>query len=159
MSTESPLHPKRAGSNVEAVVIDTEPGLEYVGDSEAEWHDAQTTKLLTPTAERPVDGVCVVEDGTPTEIKAVIPEHQNGRSGTFYIRRKAHDQLLDAGGVYYLTVYAPKPDTPLLASRITPAATVDRLLQDYWYDNGRREVAKLSWPRVISKDRVYGGGV
>ena len=164
MSSETsanPLHPKRAGSSVEAVVINVEPGLELVGDSEATWHDARTTQLLTPTDERPFGGVCVVECDTPVEIKGTLPEHKNGNGtapGRWYIKRPTHEKLEDANGVYYLCVYAPKPSTPLLATMIVPAATVGALLESNWYENRGRDVARLSWTRVIDEDAVFGGG-
>jgi len=115
----NPLHPKRAGSRVESVVVDTEPALTTVGDSEATWHDAATVDQLTATPERPLDGWSVVPSDTPVEIKATVPEHQNGDGtvpGRWYLKRKAHGQLVAADGVYYLTVYAPKPATPVIAS-------------------------------------------
>jgi hypothetical protein len=157
----NPLHPKRAGSSVEAVVINAEPQLTFVDDSDAEWHDARTTGLFEPTHERPFDGLCLVEVGTPVEIKATLPEHQNGERtapGRWYIKRPSHERLVDANGVYHLNVYAPRPSTPLLASVVVAAATIDDLLTGYWYQNRGRDVARLSWPRVIDENRVTGGG-
>jgi hypothetical protein len=151
------MHPKRTGSSVEAAVIETEPALAYVGDSDAEWHDAETTAVLTPRQDRPLGGVCLVEAETPVEIKGCIPEQQNGSGttpGRWYIKRESHDQLHAAGGVYYLAVYAPRPSTPVIAALVVPAATVGDLLDGSWYENGRREVAKLSWPRVIDETEV-----
>lgn len=162
MSSESanPLHPKRAGSSVESVVINREPDLEFVGDSEAAWHDARTTGLLTPTNERPFGGICVVESDTAVEIKGTLPEHENGNRkapGRWYIKRPTHEKLESENGVYYLTVYAPRPSTPLLAAMIVPAATVGDLLTDSWYENRGRDVARLSWTRIFDRDAIGGG--
>lgn len=157
----NPLHPKNAGSSVEAVVVQREPALEWVGDSEARWHDARTTKLMTPTNERPFGGVCVVERDTPVEIKAVVPEQSSEapQKGRWYINRETHERLQRAGGVYYLTVYAPKPATPLLAARVVPAATVGDVMAGHWYDSGRdRQVGQLTWTKIIDERRVQRGG-
>jgi len=158
----NPLHPKNAGSSVEAVVIQREPALEFVGDSEAHWHDARTTKQMTPTNERPFGGVCVVERDTPVEIKGVVPEQSSTskpQKGRWYINRETHETLAAAGGVYYLTVYAPKPSTPLLASRVVPAATITAVMAGHWYDSGRdRQVGQLTWSKIIDESRVQRGG-
>nr|WP_201289231.1 hypothetical protein [Halovenus carboxidivorans] len=151
------LHPKRTGSSVEAAVIEREPALAPVDDREAEWHDAETVEVLAPRPNRPLGGVCLVEPETPVEIKGCIPEQSNGDGqtpGRWYIKRVSHDQLVDAGAFYYLTVYAPLPETPLIASMVVPAATVGDLLDGSWYDNGRREVAKLGWPRIFDREVV-----
>jgi hypothetical protein len=151
------MHPKRTGSSVEAAVIDTEPALSPVGDSTAEWHDAETTDVLTPRQDRPLGGVCLVESQTPVEIKGCIPETGNGdhsTTGRWYIKRQSHDQIEAEKGVYYLTVYAPRPSTPIIAALVVPAATVGDLLAGSWYDSGRQTVAKLSWPRVIDETEV-----
>jgi len=164
MSGESAnlLHPKRAGSSVEALVINQEPNLTSVGDSEAEWHDARSTDQLHPRAERPLDAWCVVPDDVPVEIKSAVPEHSNGGSetvtGRWYIKRHAHQRLLEVDGVYYLVVYAPVPDTPLVATQITPAARLDHLLEDKWYQCRGRDVARLRWNEIIDEDRVHRGG-
>lgn len=161
IESSNPLHPKRAGSSVETVVINTEPQLEFVDDVHAEWHDARTTGLLTPTNERPFGGVCVVERDTPVEIKGTLPEHNNGdytTAGRWYIKRPTHERLEKANGVYYLTVYAPKPSTPLLAQLVVPAATVGDILSEKWYANRGRDVARLRWTALINEDRVQRGG-
>ena len=158
IAPSNPLHPKRTGSAVESVVIDSEPALSYVDDSDAEWHDAVTTALLTPTRGCRFGSICVVERDTPVEIKGCIPEQQNGRRSTvgrWFIKRDAHDRLEDERGVYWLTVYGPVPQTPILAQRVVPAAVVGDLLEDSWYDNGREGVVgKLSWTTVIDETEV-----
>lgn len=154
---QNPMHPKRTGSSVESVVIDGEEGLSTVGDREAAWHDAVTTTALTPTDERPFGSICVVETDTPVEIKGCLPEVQNGDgtvSGRWYIKREAHEQLTESSGVYWFTVYAPRPETPILAQIVVPAAVVNDLLAGSWYDNGRREVAKLTWTTILRESEV-----
>lgn len=160
MVTDTALHPKRAGSSVEARIVDTEPALEPVSDREADWHDARTTAPLEPRPDRPLDAWCVVTSDTPVEIEAAIPEHRNGVSetvpGRWYIKRQAHAQLVRADAVYYLTVYAPTPDTPLLAAQLTPAAHLDDLLEGRWYECRGRDVARLSWESLIDPGRLSG---
>jgi hypothetical protein len=156
-SIDNSMHPKRTGSSLEAAVIDPNTGIEFVPDTRAEWHDAVTTSLLTPSVERPFVGICVVETGTPVEIKGTIPEQSNGDSNTagrWFVKRASHERLLKERGVYWLCVYAPSPLTPILAERIVPASIMDELLAGSWYDNGRREVAKLSWTTLIDREEV-----
>lgn len=152
------MHPRRTGSSVESVVVDTEPALRWVGDGTAEWHDAETTEVLTPRQDRPLGSVCLVESETPVEIKGCLPETSNGAGSTtkgrWYISRANHERLVDAGGVYYLTVYAPSPSTPIITALVVPAATVDDLLAGRWHDSGRGEVAKLSWGSIIDETEV-----
>ncbi|SDJ52393.1 hypothetical protein SAMN05216226_104223 [Halovenus aranensis] len=150
------MHPKRTGQSVEAAVINAEPALDSVSDRENHAWDALTTAAMSPTLDRPFGGICVVESNTPVEIKGCIPETSNGSGtvpGRWYIKRESHDQLATEGGVYWLTVYAPRPETPILSQLVVPAATVGDFLDGSWYDNGRRTVAKLTWTRVLnSKD-------
>ena len=158
MSDANPMHPKRTGSSVEAAVIQTEPALSTVTDTEATWHDAATTAVLTPRHDRPLGGICLVEADTPVEIKGCIPAVENDghqTAGRWYIKREAHAQLCEERGVYYLTVYAPRPSTPIIAAIVVPAATIGDLLVGSWYDSGRYDrVAKLSWPAVIDESEV-----
>lgn len=139
-SASHAMRPEACGDSVEGAVIAREP-LEYVSDHIAGWHDARTTDVLVPRDSRPMAGICVVESDTPVEIKGCIPEQGNGSSttpGRWFIRKASHDKLLDARGAYYFCVYAPSPSTPLLAALIAPAAIVDDLLADSWYDPNRR---------------------
>ena len=156
---ENPMHPKRTGSSVESVVVDGNPELESVPDTVAHWHDARTTDLLVPDDDRPFGGVCLVESETPVEIKGTIPTQSNGErdtAGRWFVKRASHERLLKECGVYCLCVYAPSPSTPILAERIVPASIIDELLAESWYDNGRREVAKLTWTTLIDREEVDG---
>jgi len=148
------MHPKNTGASVEVAVINSEPGLDWVSDRESRWHDAKTTDVLTPKRGRPFGGICVVESETPVEIKGCLPEHADGRSGGWFVKRDAHERLESENGVCWLVVYAPKPSTPILSEIVVPAATVGDFLRGSWYDNGRREVAKLTWTRVLDEEGI-----
>jgi len=159
-----PLAPKAVGTSVESDQIQFEP-LEAVHDSEATWCDARTVALWTPSSDRPFLGTCVVESGTSIEIKAASVSRSNGTrqsAGHWYIKRAAHERLLADAGVYLLTVYAPRPSTPILASVVIPASLLDEHLTDRWYDvDGSRSeerVAQLTWSALIDSEDVDGSG-
>jgi len=155
---------KAIGGSVESEVIDTDPKLEYVPDSETERYDAITVDCLDPSCERPHLGIPLVESGTEVEIKGACVVRSNGSRqspGHWYIRRESHEWLLDFAGVYLLAVYAPREDTPILRSVIIPASLLDEILAEYWYvsracDRPDRTVAQISWTRVIDRERVPG---
>ncbi|WP_436931654.1 hypothetical protein [Halosimplex halobium] len=155
---------KKRGDSVESAVIDADPALEFVGDSVATWHDARTTECLDPSYERPFLGVPLVERDTEVEIKGACETRSAGvsrqRSGAWYIKRQAHERLLEAGGVYLLAVYGPRPDTPILRSVIVPASILDEHLDGRWYevdaDRSETEVAQLTWTVLIDRERVPG---
>jgi len=156
---------KAIGSSVEGAAINAEPALEYVGDSEATWHDAQTIECWSPTTRRPFLGTPVVESHTPVEIKGCCVVRSNGtrqRPSQWYVKRSAHERLLDAAGVYLLAVYAPRDETPILRSVVIPASLLDEHLDGSWYDvqgdRSEREVAELTWTNVIDRERVPGAG-
>ncbi|MXV63873.1 hypothetical protein GS429_17760 [Natronorubrum sp. JWXQ-INN-674] len=147
---------KASGDFLEGEIVQTIDALEYVGDRTATWHDATTTAVLEPDRSLPFYGIVLLESETPVEIKGCQIETSNGdRSarGRFYVKRSAHDQLLEAGGMYLLVVYLPRPGLPQVARAIVPATLVDELLADRWYDVGgsrsEQEVAKLAWSHVI----------
>lgn len=157
-----PLHPKRAGTSVEDRIINREDALAWVSDREQTAWDAKTTGVIDWRDGVPLGGVCVVEAGTPVEIKGCLPERSNGdrsTAGHWYVKRETHETLADAGGVYWLTVYAPQPETPILAELVVPAATVGDVLAGRWYDSGRREgeVAQLTWTTLIGREAVEDG--
>ena len=154
---------KQRGSSVESAVIDTEPALEYVGDSEATWHDARTVRCFGPQPDRPFLGIPVIEAGTAVEIKGACVVRSNGdreTAGQWYVKRDAHERLLSAAGVYVLVVYAPRPETPILRAVVIPASLLDEHLAGRWYDvdadRSEDEVAQLSWPTIIDRERVPG---
>ena len=73
--------------------------------------------------------------------------------GRIRVKRGAHEQLLEASGMYLLVVYLPRPGLPQVARAIVPATLVDELLSGRWYGVGgsrsEQEVAKLAWSHVI----------
>ncbi|WP_436924937.1 hypothetical protein [Halosimplex amylolyticum] len=151
------------GESVEGAVINSDPALEAVGDSVATWYDARTIRCLDPCYERPFLGIPLVEKGTEVEIKGACVVRSNGSrqsAGHWYIKRAAHEKLLDTGGVYLLAVYAPYEDTPILRSAIIPASILDEELGGRWYevdaDRSEKEVVQLSWPVIIDRERVPG---
>ena len=153
--------PKASGDFLEADVVQTVDALEYVGDRTATWHDARTTALLEPSRDLLFFGVCVVEPEVPVEIKGCQIETSNGSRSThgrYYVKREAHEQLLETAGMYLLVVYLPRPGLPQVARAIVPATIVDELLRGRWYDVGgdrsEEEVAKLAWSHVFNPDGV-----
>ncbi|WP_049928660.1 hypothetical protein [Halopiger goleimassiliensis] len=170
MSRASTLEsPKASGDALEADVIQAIDALEYVGDRTATWHDARTTALLEPRETLPFYGIVVVEPETPVEIKGCQIRTSNGSRSTrgrFYVKRDAHEQLLEAAGMYLFVVYLPRPGLPQVARAVVPATIVDELLAGRWYDvDGNRsesEVAKLAWshvlePVAVDSERTVGG--
>mgnify|MGYP006288903579 CR=1 FL=1 len=146
-------HSKSLGTTLETWLIDWYDSLRSVGDPEATWHDAETTAAWYPSGITPFCGICVIERGTPVEIKACAREGSNGPDrdspGHWYIKKDAHDRLLEAAGSYLLAVH-DGPDA-VLARRVIPASLLDEFLKDRWYRSGRSEgvVCQLSWPRLI----------
>jgi len=162
--------PKASGDALEAAVIQRVDALEAVTDYVATWHDAVTTDLLVPDNRLPFYGICLVEAETPVEIKGCQIRTANGRSsarGRFYVKRDAHDQLLEAAGMYLLVVYMPRPGLPQVVRALLPASLLDEHLRGRWYDvDGSRsenQVAKLSWsvlidPGTVDPQQPIGGG-
>ncbi|AXR77687.1 hypothetical protein [Natrarchaeobaculum sulfurireducens] len=158
---------KASGDALEADVVQAVDALEYVGDRTATWHDAKTTTLLEPSEWLPFYSIVVVEPDTPVEIKGCQIRTSNGSRSTrgrFYVKRAAHERLLEAAGMYLFVVYVPRPGLPQLARALVPASIVDELLRGKWYDVGgsrsESEVAKLTWSHVIDPKIVdsVGGG-
>ncbi|WP_247729480.1 hypothetical protein [Halovivax limisalsi] len=153
--------PKASGDAIEADVIQSIDALRYVGDGTATWHDAETTGLLEASTSLPFYGIVVVEPETPIEIKACQVRTSNGSRSTrgrFYVKRRAHQQLVDAAGMYLFAIYVPRPGLPNQARALVPATLVDELLKERWYDvDGERSeqsVAKLAWSHVIDPATV-----
>ncbi|WP_247002301.1 hypothetical protein [Halosolutus gelatinilyticus] len=161
-SRTSPLEsPKASGDAIEAAVVQDVTELEYIGDRTASWHDARTSALLEPRRSLPFYGIVLVETGVPIEIKGCQIETSNGSRSTrgrFYVKRAAHEQLVDAAGMYLFVVYLPRPGLPQVARAIVPASIVDELLAGRWYDvdgsRSEQEVAKLAWSHVIDPANV-----
>ncbi|QLG51093.1 hypothetical protein [Natrinema halophilum] len=152
---------KASGDALEAEIVQVVDELEYVGDRTTTWHDARTTAVLEASRSLPFYGIVLVEPDVPIEIKGCQIETRNGgRStrGRFYVRRAAHEQLLEAAGMYLFVVYLPRPGLPQVARAIVPATLVDELLTGRWYDvdgsRSEQEVAKLAWSHVIDPASV-----
>ncbi len=113
--------PKASGDAIEVKIVKVVAELEYVGDRTATWHDARTSTLLEPQRSLPFYGIVIVEPGVPVEIKWCQIETSNGNRSThgrFYVKQAAHEQLLEAAGMYLLVVYLPRPGLPQVARAI-----------------------------------------
>ncbi|APW99953.1 hypothetical protein CHINAEXTREME_20235 [Halobiforma lacisalsi AJ5] len=162
MSRTSELEsPKASGDFLEGEIVQRIDALEYVDDRTADWHDAKTTAVLEPDRTLPFYGVVLLEPEIPVEIKGCQYQTSNGEyptHGRYYVKRRAHDRLLEAGGMYLFVVYVPRPELPQLARAVVPATIVDELLAGRWYNVGgsrsENEVAKLSWSNVIEPEGV-----
>ena len=153
--------PKASGDHIEADVVQHIDALWHVSDRTATWHDARTTAVLEPSEELRFYSIALVEPYTPVEIKACQIKTSNGSydtDGRIYVKRDAHEALLDAAGMYLIVVYLPRPGLPQVARAIVPASIVDELLCGRWYDvDGERSegsVAKLRWSRVVDPDSI-----
>jgi len=151
---------KQLGEGVAADVLQLFDELEGVEDTEATWHDAVLIDHLWPgdPSRLRFGGICVACEGHPVEIKAALVRRSNGdrdSPGHWYIKRQAHERMLDAAGHYLLVVYQQRGGRRHLARIIVPAATMDDLLRSKWYEvNGDRsenEVAQLSWPTLLDE--------
>ncbi|WP_254807406.1 hypothetical protein [Natronosalvus amylolyticus] len=152
---------KASGDALESDLIQQIAPLEFVDDRTATWHDARTSTLVVPSTKLPFYGICLLERGTPIEIKGCQIETGNGSRSTrgrFYIKYEAHRQLLEAAGSYLLVVYVPRPGLPQVARAIVPASLVDELLRGRWYDvdgnRSEKQVAKLAWNHVIDPETI-----
>lgn len=151
---------KRVGQRSQSALIQRVENLRYVGDSEARWHDAIAEGLITPARALPFVGICVLEAGTPVEIKsaAVIYGEKSQRPGRFQLRQSQHERLVEAGAVYAFIVGDPSPDRELLAAKIVPAVAVTDLVSSWIETDGREPYAQFAWTRIFSKTAVNRGG-
>lgn len=145
---------KAIGTEIEQQVTAIDE-LDRVGDDVAEWYDAVTTAVLEPRIGLRFGGICLLERGTPVEIKGTSLKQSNGTddiAGRWYVKRDAHERLVDERGAYWLAVYRGDPSA-VLYQMIVPAATIGDLLVGSWYDSQRPEgdVAKLSWKKLFGR--------
>ncbi len=144
---------KESGETVEGNVIQCVPELRYVSDRTAEWHDAETIALFEPPHDAVTFyGINLLAVGIPVEIKAAQIWYESGQRGRFYIRKRQHERLLDAGGAYLFAVYVPRPDHPVRAMGVMPASLVDELLPDGWTSrdrSGEEGYRQLAWSRIL----------
>lgn len=153
---------KLVGEDVEDLVLQDVDALHPTDDPDAH-HDAVVDGLLTPTDRLPFGSICLLEDGTPVEIKACKQSTSNGVGdvpGRWFFKGRddgQHAHLLEQAGAYLLVVYSDvdDDDRELVELLVLPATIVDELLADAWYDSGRREgaVAKLHWTNILDDNR------
>lgn len=107
------------------------------------------------------NGLLVASKGTPVEVKAAAYRKRDGRTqrrGDVHIRRHGHEALLERDGEYVVVVYDGDPLAPeWLAARMVSARTVDAHVTS-WCRDGRDEVARLPWSRLMDSRRVAPGG-
>jgi hypothetical protein len=146
---------KRAGENAEGAVLEAVDGLAFVPDDESEHIDARVIELVEPSTTLPFVGICVLEAGTPVEIKSAIPRLASGRRGRFYLRREQHRNLRDAGGSYLFSVCEPRPAREPVAMKVVPATVVDEAIAS-WRSGGddRPECAQVAWSRIFDPAEV-----
>lgn len=151
--------PKEQGEAVAEVVVSVIDPLEHVPDDVAEWHDARLQDVLvTGSIATLLEHVAVPAD-TPIEIKAAQKRISNGagvRRGRWYIKRDAHERLLESAGHYALVVYEPGGE--ILELVVVPADVVDEFLAGRWTAAsaawGDADVCKVTWSRLIDAERI-----
>ncbi|RLM83723.1 hypothetical protein D3D02_17115 [Halobellus sp. Atlit-38R] len=148
---------KRVGERVEGTLIQMIDPLRYVPDTEAEHYDARTEALLTPSADLPFVGICVLEAGTKVEIKSTgVVYGKAQRRGRFKLRKPQHEELLATGGVYLFAVCAPNDDRDVIAAKIIPATLVDEL-EFSWVTNDRGAPdTQLAWSQLFDVTEIEG---
>lgn len=150
--------PKAAGEAIEAEVLQVVDALAYVGDGEAEWHDARVDGLLEPSDLVTFGSTPLLEHGTPVEIKAA-QRLNSGQRGRYFIRERQHDRLVAEAAAYLFAVYDPRT-RDLLAMLAVPASIVDELLPDGWTnveaDRSETGYRQLAWSRLFDTESVEG---
>ncbi|WP_435067686.1 hypothetical protein [Haloplanus sp. C73] len=149
---------KRAGERVETHVVSRVTELNLVPDDVAIEYDAVATTAVYPASDLPMVGLCVVNRGTPVEIKSVVRRMSTGERGRFYLRPEQHKALVDAGGVYLFAV-CTSDDRDVLALKIVPATVLEDLIPS-WLDggDGRSDYSQLAWTNVFDVCEVEERG-
>lgn len=132
------LNPQQIAAREQHVIAQAPLGLVHVPDAETQAYDAT---LLN--AENPVP----VDIKTCQEWLAVTGSNGNRRRGRFFIRRGAHERLVDLGGLYLFGVL--DGDGDLLRCEVIAAERVDRRFVDDWTNGGRDDVVQLNWSVVF----------
>jgi hypothetical protein len=98
--------------------------------------------------------------GTPIEIKAAALEISDGtrtRSGRWYLRQRAHEELIERDGSYCLVVYELEDggdleDIEILSTTIVPARILESLIGSWSPVDraGEGAVSMLAHSRVVS---------
>ena len=95
------------------------------------------------------------------EIKSAAYRISNGGStcrGRFYLKKKAHQWLIDHDGYYLFIVHDFSRSLSMLAGKVVKASDINPTWSDV---DGRRsegKVAKISWGTVIEPETVAGPG-
>lgn len=151
----APPSSRDSGDAVAANVVQVVEALQHVGDATAEWHDAVTTTLVTPTSAAPAQlySIPLLEAETPVEIKAAQVRLGSGARGRYFIRQRQHERLVEEDAVYAFATYEPKPRHPVRTVAFVPASIVDELLPDGWTvvdaDRSEQGYRQLAWSRVF----------
>ncbi|WP_049890516.1 hypothetical protein [Halogeometricum borinquense] len=146
---------KRGGNAAESAVHQLVDGLRYVPDSEAEHYDAEVVELLSPSADLPFVGICLLEVGVAVEIKSAMAVYgQAQRRGRFLIRQSQHEHLLDVGGVYLFAVCEPTPARDVISMKVVPASLVDELEFSWVGRDTRAPYAQFAWSRIFVPEEV-----
>lgn len=167
MATEQPVvdtdqPPKLVGDAHETQTCNDLDALEPVDDQDADWHDAQLVAPLTAADDLRLFGQAAIPAGRPVEIKSCqqwISDGADGRRrGRWYIKRNAHQQLVDHHGVYLFVVY--HGDTGQVLSRIAAPSykigTRTREWSDVSGEWGDAEVSKLTWTALLDPELLAG---
>jgi hypothetical protein len=148
---------KRLGERVEATVIQRVDGLRAAPERDSR-HDAVAEQCLAPTERLPFAGICLVERGTPVEIKSVAAvQGEREATGRFYLREGQHAALLADAGVYIFVVAVPVPNRDPLAMKLVPASLVDELRGSWIEVEDRCTHTKLAWSHVFRESEVSDG--
>jgi hypothetical protein len=148
---------KAAGKRVEAEVVQVVDGIEPVSDDDAR-ADSRATTAMYPSQDLPFSSICVVESGTPVEIKsAMVRATAANERGRYYLRRDQHEFLLNQRAVYLLAVCKPTPQREILSKRIVPAAVVNEFRHPWKTPDDRPAYDQLAWSVLIDSRRINGG--
>jgi hypothetical protein len=99
------------------------------------------------------DAVVGARTMRPIEIKATRATYRNGRSGRFRLRKRQHDALDDAGGMYVFALYDGDGEESLSIrdEAIISTDGVERNIAPNWTSDAGRaggRKAKISWRDV-----------
>jgi hypothetical protein len=147
----TPSDARELGETIEDAVCDDVGPLDPVSDAEAEWHDARAGEQIT-TDDVELLGRLAVDAGTPVEIKGAQVEISDGtrmRAGRWYLKRDSHRRLLEADGVYALTIHSGGVPSRIA---LAPAAVLDERIGSWTStDRSHAPVAKIAWTRVLDR--------
>lgn len=125
----STVRNRKRGLHVETFACERWPARQLTDTpDDLEWADIEF--------EADVDtSIGLIPEGTKGEVKSCIPEYEDCY-GKWWIRRRNHERLLEAGGVYVFAVVDPDTDR-VLRMGLLDATDVDRLIDDEWWDAGQ----------------------